>query len=228
MNCSELREDYAAWALGTAEDPERSEISLHLSRDCDTCKQGVRSALLTVATLATSVKPVDPPKRLRKRIVAMVTPAPGRKWFGISLPWAIAAALAIVLLSVSIRRPATSQARFEQVLSILNDPVTKDAAFGDPSARGRFYVSPTRGVVFIAAHLPKLGPGRNFEMWIIPASGNPIPAGTFAPLADSTAVYLHPGPVPNAAAMAISVEPSAGSAQPTSKPIVVVKLQALS
>jgi len=31
----------------------------------------------------------------------------------------------------------------------LNDPVTKDVAFGDPAARGRFFVSLYKGVVFM-------------------------------------------------------------------------------
>jgi anti-sigma-K factor RskA len=228
MTCEELRNDYGAWALGTAEEPERSEISLHLDGDCDACRRGVRSAMLTVANLAVIVKPVDPPKSLRRRIIAMVSPEPARNWFAVAFPWAVAATLGIALLVVSVRKLNTSGPQFEEALSILNDPVTRDASFGDPAARGRFYVSPTKGVLFIAAHLPKLDAGRTFEMWIIPASGNPIPAGTFSALADSTAIHLRPGPAANAAAMAISVEPSGGSAQPTTTPIIVTKLQALS
>lgn len=224
MNCEELRPDYPAYAMGTAEDPERSEITAHLERHCDVCVPGVRSALATVASMSLAVKQVDPPKRLRKRIIAMVTPEPGQSWFSFGLPWAVSSALAIALLVVAIPRAVNpTETAYKEVISILNDPLTKDAAFGEPAARGRFFVSPGKGVVFIAAHLPKLDPGRTFEMWVIPAGGKPSPAGTFHALADSTAVYFHQGPV-NAAAMAISVEPDGGSPQPTTTPIVVTKL----
>ncbi len=229
MNCEELRSDYAAWAMGTAEDPERSEITAHLERDCDVCVPGVRSALATVTSMSLAVRQVDPPRRLRKRILALVMPEPGKSWFSFWLPWAVSAAFALALLIVVIPRAATPPAAhpgetaYKEVIDILNDPLTKDAAFGEPAARGRFFVSPSKGVVFIAAHLPTLDPGRTFEMWVIPDGGKPIPAGTFHALPDSTAVYFHQGPV-SAAAMAISVEPDGGSPQPTTTPIIVTKL----
>jgi anti-sigma-K factor RskA len=229
MNCDDLRSDYAAWAMGTAEDPERSEITAHLERHCDVCVPGVRSALATVTSMSLAVKQVDPPKRLRKRILALVMPEPGGSWFSVWLPWTVAAALAIALIVVAIPRVTTpgavrpGEVAYQEVINILNDPLTKDAAFGEPAARGRFFVSPAKGVVFIAAHLPKLDPGRTFEMWVIPDGGKPIPAGTFHALSDSSAVHFHPGPV-SAAAMAISVEPDGGSPQPTTTPIIVTKL----
>ena len=36
MTCEELSEEYGAYALGIAEDPERSEISAHLADRCPT------------------------------------------------------------------------------------------------------------------------------------------------------------------------------------------------
>jgi anti-sigma-K factor RskA len=231
MNCEELRPEYGAYSLGVAEDPERSEISEHMQRGCPNCLAGVRSAMSTVAAMSGGVKSVDPPKRLRRRVVAMVSPASERKGWAFWFPWAVAAVLAMVLVSVALPgrvsrsgQATTNSARFEEMLAIINDPVTKDVAFGDPAARGRFFVSPGKGVVFIAARLPKLAAGRTFEMWVIPASGKPIPAGTFNALEDSTAVYIRQGPVEGAAAMAISVEPAGGSQQPTTTPIIVSKL----
>jgi hypothetical protein len=185
----------------------------------------------TTAAMSGGVKLVDPPKRLRRRVVAMVSPAPERKGWAFWFPWAVSGVLAMVLVSVALPgrvsrsgQAPTNSARFEEMLDIINDPVTKDVAFGDPAARGRFFVSPGKGVVFIAARLPKLAAGRTFEMWVIPANGKPIPAGTFNALADSTAIHIRRGPVEGAAAMAISVEPAGGSQQPTTTPIIVSKL----
>jgi anti-sigma-K factor RskA len=232
VTCDELKDEYGPYALGIAEDPDRSEIAAHLNRSCPQCVPGVRSALSTVSAMCGAVKAVDPPRRLRTRVISMVAPQKeSRSWAAVWLPWAVAAVLAVVLASIAIpgrvkktNDSATATARFDEVLSVLNDPVTKDVAFGDTVARGRFFVSANKGVVFIAAHLPRLEAGRTFEMWVIPAGGNPVPSGIFQPLADSTAVYIRPGPIGNAAAMAISIEPAGGSPQPTTTPFIVSKL----
>jgi anti-sigma-K factor RskA len=156
----------------------------------------------------------------------MVAPAGKRSWAAVLAPWAVSAVLAIALISVvlpsKLRTPDSS--KLEQALSILNDPSTKDVSFGQPTARGRVFVSPEKGVVFIAAHLPPLDANRTFELWFIPAQGNPVPAGLFRNEADASAIYVRPGPVTNAAAVAVTVEPAGGSPQPTTTPFIVTKL----
>jgi anti-sigma-K factor RskA len=226
MTCEDLSSDYGAFALGTASDPERLEIAEHLERRCPKCTPGVRSAMESVYAMSGAVKPVEPPKRLRRRIVAMVAPETRRAWAAFA-PWAIAGVLAIALASVTLPshfNPPVSQAKFDDALSILNDPIAKDVVFGVPSARGRVFVSPAKGVVLMAAHLPALDADKTFELWVIPAQGKPIPAGTFRGNDDSTAIYVRPGPVDNAAAVAVTVEPKGGSPQPTTTPFIVTKL----
>ncbi len=236
MSCEELRGEYGVWALGIAEEPARSEIAAHLARECPDCVAGVRSAMATAAAMSGAVKETDPPKRLRRRITAMVEPE-SRRIF-VFLPWAVSALLAVALLSVAVtarREPGspTTQSgdttKLAEALSILNDPVAKDVTFGDPTARGRVFVSP-RGVVLIAAHLPKLDANRTFELWLLPTTGNPVPAGTFhgepIPSAsnDAGVVYVYQGQTTNTAAVAVTVEPEGGSPQPTTTPFIVSKL----
>jgi anti-sigma-K factor RskA len=234
MTCEELRNEYGSWALGIAEEPERSEIAAHLARECPVCVAGVRSALTTTALMSGAVSEVDPPKRLRGRVIGMVAPEPKRA-FGLSgfVPWAVSAVLAIALVvMVAIPRPPQPTApppdltKLTQALDILNDPVAKDVTFGDPAARGRVFVS-SKGVVLIAAHLPKLEANHTFELWILPATGNPLPAGTFHGKAISnatSAIYVYQGSTANAAAVAVTVEPEGGSPQPTTTPFIVSKL----
>ncbi len=125
------------------------------------------------------------------------------------------------------RRVDADMAKLEQALSILNDPATRDVSFGETQqpAKGRVFVHASRGVVFMAARLPKIETGKIFELWVIPVSGNPIPAGTFSSRDDNTAVYVRPGPVePNASAFAVTIEPEGGSTLPTTKPFIVAGL----
>jgi hypothetical protein len=229
MTCEELRADYGAWALGIAEDPAQSEIAAHLARECSVCTAGVRSAMATAAAMSGAVKEIDPPKHLRSRVIAMV--APEKKRAVVFLPWVVSALLAIALLSIAIPRIQNGSSdqdatKLIQALTILNDPSAKDVTFGVPAARGRVFVS-SKGVVLIAAHLPKLESNRTFELWILPTVGDPIPAGTFHGETisnGSSAVHVYQGSTANAAGVAVTVEPEGGSAKPTTTPFIVSKL----
>jgi hypothetical protein len=228
MNCEDLQPDYTAWALGIAGEPERSEIAAHLARQCPNCVPGVSSALTTVAAMSGAVKVSQPPDRLRKRIMASIERQPSRLRLGTFLPWAITAMVSVALLAIGItgRRTSGDTPRLQQALSILNDPSTRDISFGETEkpSRGRVFVSPSKGVVFIGASLPSIGTDKTFELWILPAKGNPVPAGLFRSQSDATAVYVHPGPVENVSGIAVTVEPTGGSAQPTTTPFIVTKL----
>jgi hypothetical protein len=233
LNCEELRGEYGAWALGIADEPERSEIAAHLARECPACTAGIRSAIATTAAMSGAAKENNPPKRLRRRIVSMVEREPKRGFAWI--PWALSALLAIALVSIAIpgRRDGQAilaqqqdMAKLNQALSILNDPTARDVTFGDPAARGRVFVSPG-GVVLIAGHLPKIQDNQTFQLWLLPGSGDPKPAGTFRGemiANSSSAVYVHQGSTANAAAVAVTIEPEGGSPQPTTTPFIVSKL----
>lgn len=229
MTCEELCGEYGAYSLGIAEDPERAGIAEHLARNCPECIGGVRSAMATVMALSGTVPLVEPPKDLRNRVIGMVDRKSKRPFFGFVLPWAVSAAMVIVLLGVviSTRRPNPDTAKLEQALAILNDPAAREVTFGETAqpSRGRLFVSGSKGVVLIASSLPAIEANKTFQLWVIPAKGNPVPSGTFRGDANSTAVYVRPGPVQtDAAALALTVEPEGGSPQPTTTPFLVMKL----
>ncbi|HEX4133426.1 MAG TPA: anti-sigma factor [Bryobacteraceae bacterium] len=232
MTCDQLRQDYTSYALGIAEDPERSEIAGHLARNCPECISGMASAMATVTAISGAVPIKDPPKDLRKRIMATVRKAPRRSRAAVFLPWAITAAMSIALVAIGVsgRRQIGDTARLQRALSILNDPATRDVSFGETEkpSKGRVFVSP-KGVVLIAAGLPRIDTNRTFELWLIPAKGNPVPSGLFQSLPDATAVFVRLGPIDpgltgKGAAVAVTVEPEGGSKQPTTTPFIVTKL----
>jgi hypothetical protein len=133
----------------------------------------------------------------------------------------------LIYAGVAYRPRIANTTILEHALSILSDPALQDASFGPAAVRGRVFVSPDRGIIFIGAGLPPLDARSTFELWVIPKSGNPIPAGTFRGTfrtGGSTAIYVQPAPAPNAAAVAVTVEPLGGSPQPTTTPFIVVKL----
>jgi anti-sigma-K factor RskA len=226
MTCEELRQDYTSYALGIADDPERSEIVEHLGRKCPNCVPGVASAMATVTAMSGAVPVTEPPKHLRRRVSAIVAKAPTRSWAATLLPWAITAAMSIALVAIGLSGRRESGDTLRQALSIMNDPAAKDIAFGEKASapKGRVIVSRGNGVVFMGASLPRIDADKTFELWVIPVSGNPAPAGVFRSQADSSAVFIRPGPVENAAAVAVTVEPEGGSPQPTTKPFIVTKL----
>ncbi len=228
MTCDELRDEYEAFALGIAEDPERAGIIEHLAEQCPTCTHGVREAAAVVAAMSSLGHQTQPPRALRGRVLAMVGAPGGRGRLGVWLPWGLVVTLALVLASVIVpaHRDSVAAGRLEEALAVLNDPAAKEVSFGEAAhpARGRFFISPRRGVVLIASNLPALPPDRTFEMWVLPQSGKPIPAGIFRGEREGTAVHVHPGPVQSAAALAVTIEPGGGSPQPTTTPFIVSRL----
>ncbi len=73
MNCNELREHYELYAIGVAEEPERSEIRVHLNRQCEVCMEGMRRARETAALLGGAATPAA----LRRNCGGAFLPPPG-------------------------------------------------------------------------------------------------------------------------------------------------------
>ena len=240
MTCEELRDDYELHALGLLEEPERMELEDHLRRGCTTCTQGLRRAFAFNAGVLASAPDVTPPKRLRRRILASIG-ATESNWAWISA-WGLATAALLVAvfwlhvqenkrsdeLALARSEIVRSNAELSQVrsaLALLNEPEAKQVTFGtgEPQPpRGRFFIHKDRGVLLLASNLPPVPAGKTYELWVIPKGGAPKPAGLFQSDASGTAMYLSTGPVdPTTAAVAVSVEPEAGSQAPTTKPLIV-------
>ena len=60
MNCNDLREYYELYAIGVADEPERSEIRAHLNRECEECMQGMKRAREIASLLAGSAPSAAP------------------------------------------------------------------------------------------------------------------------------------------------------------------------
>jgi len=243
MNCTELRDHYDLYALGLAEEPERSEIREHLNRGCDVCAAGVRNSVELAALLGATAPPAAPSPRLRRRILAST--GYEQRHFG----WLVLAAAATILagfaavyfsgrenqyaqeaaaLREQLRRQTIDLTRLNEAFAILSGPETTVTTFGAGPAppKGKVFVSARQGVLLIASNLPPAPAGKLYEMWVIPKKGSPAPAGLFQSQADGTAMHIQPGAVDVAetGAVAVTLENEAGAPQPTSTPLIVAPL----
>jgi hypothetical protein len=245
-SCQDFRDDFELYALGVLDPEEKAEIDAHLRTNCATCESALKGALAVNAMLMSMAPEVVPPARLKRRVLASVGVHP-MSWSWLA---ALAAACMVVValwLSVQERSRASELAqarhtliqvsgqrdRLLQALSFLDDPATLPVSFGkgQPAPpRGNVFVHSKLGVLLIASNLPPAQAGKTYEMWVIPKGGAaPRPAGLFQSESGGTAMYILSGPVDMATlgAVAVTLEPEAGSAAPTSTPIIVAPVAGL-
>ncbi len=225
MTHEEMSELYELYALGVLEPVERAEIDQHIADGCKSCTAAVKRASVTNAIVMSFAADAEPPKRLKRRILAAIgVESRNLSW----LVWAGASAALLVGLlwfSVESRQKSEELAAARAVLDIVNSPETRAVSFG-AGPHGNVFVNPSSGVLLIATNLPKLEPGKTFEMWVIPKGGAPRPAGLFKTDANGKASHVLPGAIDlsTTGAVAVTVEPDAGSQAPTSTPIIVAPL----
>jgi hypothetical protein len=92
----------------------------------------------------------------------------------------------------------------------------------EPYAR-MFWDQPANRWTFVAYNLPAAAAGHTYQLWLVTRDQKKVSAGTFTPDEHGTALvratYELPGDA--LAAIAVTSEPSGGSAQPTSTPFLV-------
>ncbi|CAN5493170.1 anti-sigma factor [soil metagenome] len=82
----------------------------------------------------------------------------------------------------------------------------------------------TQSGVLNAAQLPPPGPDKDYQLWIVPPGASPLSAGTLGETPGISMPFKSPVPVPQVAALAISLEPKGGSISPTGPIVYVGKL----
>ncbi len=244
-------EDLSLYALNALTGEDRAKLEQHLA-DCVSCRLELEQLRGDTALLALSAAGPRPPQRARKRLLEAIareprivaTPAGTRRtWWG-WLGWAATAAVLVFALSLwrenfalkdtlaSASSTAAENARQLEELRKIAAPiiepeaqrVTLVAAKTPPQPQGKaFYLRKRNSLVFVASNMPALPPQKAYELWLIPTSGAPIPAGVFKPDAHGSATVVNP-PLPagaEAKAFAITVENETGSPAPTT-PVLMV------
>lgn len=247
----QFAEDLSLYALGVLEGEDRLALENHIQQ-CPECRSEVEQLRGDVALLALSATGPTPPRRSRERLMAAIAKeprrvhalVPKRKAWWTAFEWVAAAAAVIVVLlllrqNTGLRQriaylegnASEQQQQLLQAKELIATLTSADAmhftlvaAKTPPQPQGKaIYLSNRSTLVFLANNMPSLPPEKAYELWLIPVSGAPIPAGLFRPDAHGSAAVIKP-PLPSgveAKTFAITVEPSAGSPAPTSQPIMV-------
>jgi anti-sigma-K factor RskA len=244
----QFAEDLALHALGVLEGEERVILEEHLD-GCADCRRELKLLRGDTALMALSTAGPIPPRRARQRLMDAVAreprhaTAPSRRGWRTLVPWVAAGALAMGLLTVWLQKTdlqrqvaefkgesAKQQAELQRAREVVSTltatdaiQVTLVAARTPPQPQGKaIYVRDRSSLIFLASNLQPLPAEKAYELWLIPTSGAPIPAGVFKPDAHGSATVINP-PLPvgvQAKAFAITVEPESGSSTPT-MPIVM-------
>jgi anti-sigma-K factor RskA len=235
-----------AYAMDALAEPERVRFERHLA-GCESCRQEVRGLREATAALgaATAVQPTEALRDATLRAARQTRQLPPpviqaqATWTGTRKPWrviALAAGLAAVVVAIAVvvgfntsgmeHRLDQAQQHDHAVAAVLSAP---DATMltGPVSTGGTATVVMShreRALVFTAAHLRGLPLAKRYEVWLMGPAGD-RPAGMMT--ASARGGMAGPMVISGLSAgdsVGVTVEPAAGSAQPTTPPVLMINL----
>ncbi len=241
--CDELEELVPAYALGALGVSERARLEKHL-RDCPELRDQISAYETVAAQLAYVATPVEPRPALKYHTLAAVSPKPRRafaslNWIGGFVRAPAFAALALVLAiglglwNISVQNQLIQQmAQDQKLLAQLarERDLVSVMAYGQGQPRelqgteiasrssGRLYGKADQMTFVLAVHnLPKLEPGKVYQVWLVSPNGDRTSGGTFT-LDESAYGWLiirPPKSLSEYTSIGITVEPDGGSPRPT-------------
>jgi anti-sigma-K factor RskA len=243
-----VREDLhtlaGAYALDALPDDDRDLFEGHLAR-CDACAQEVRGLREASAQLAVAVATSPPPPQLRERVMSQIgrvrqlpplvpdlAVERRRRRSGprSRLASVLAAACLIVALiagGLAIRSQQElnrTRAAGDAVAAVLAAPDARTVTGPVAGGTATVVVSRSRGqVVFASAGLRQLEKSETYELWLMGPQAV-RPAGLLRPDANGRTRPIVASPIADADRVGLTVEPAAGSPQPTTDPVLVLNL----
>jgi anti-sigma-K factor RskA len=225
-----LATPYALHAMSAS---ERADVDRRLAAAPADVAQAfadeVRAVREVMAELSASTA-VEPPDGIRDRVLAEVRPAPVRelrprvkRWQAVAMAAAAAIAVGLGALGVGlVLRPAPTPSTAEQIFAAPDVRTVSGDIPGGGTATVVFSREKNAGVLVMNNVAPPKT-GTVYQMWLIGAGG-PQSAGTMgaAAVAPSTKAVLPD--LGDSKALAFTVEPPGGSAQPTSAPFAELPL----
>lgn len=231
-----------AYALHALSDDERAEFELHLG-ECAACRREVAELEATAARLGAAVAQT-PPEELRAAVLSGIrrvrqlppSAAPSvavlrrRRWPLAVAGLAAAAVVAVVLgvrvvgLGGELERAETRATELQrgaaQLAEVLAAPDAR-VVRSSGSFAATVVVSPRLGkVAFVPRRMPAPADGRTYQLWLIGPDGAHS-AGLLPTPAHPVVTTLRP----DAQHLGVTLEPADGSPQPTSDPVLLLRLR---
>jgi anti-sigma-K factor RskA len=244
MNCTQVDELAAAYAVGAVDSDEERAISEHLAT-CARPHAETRDHIGAGAALAATEHAVAPSAGLRDRVMATVAETPQdhrvtersapiqapsrparasrRPWWQLGpLPTALAAAAFVAAVGLGAWNLSLG-GQLAARDGALRAVATADAAYPASGSAGSGWVIESEGeVLFIAESLAALPSDRIYELWLLDAAGGSTPVGTIDD-GDGLVVVALERDLGSAAAFAVTVEAGRVDA-PTGEPVLIAAL----
>ncbi len=229
----ELKSLVAAYVLGAVPPDEVGVVRNHILT-CDECMAEADQHSAAMDSLALAVEPVALPAGFSERLMAEIAPAPEAQtavataprgswalaWFrgrGMALAGGMAALILLGLVGAGWIQARQDLERTEDVLSALLHGDGGIQMRGDSGAAAEL-VPQNEGAVIAVAGLPEAPGSHVYQLWYM-EDGKPVSVGTFE-TRDSVVVMEVAESFDGYEDAAITVEPSGGSRQPTSDPVI--------
>lgn len=251
MNDAGLHTLTGAYALHALPAAERRDFERHLGA-CEACSVEVRELTETATRLGLAVT-APAPRDMRERVLREITavrqepPSVGRRdrsrvrrggagrWPRFALAASLAAAAGFGGVAVWQHQEARAarqeaDAARQQGAAVARVVAAPDARSSAGTlkngAKGTVVVSRSQDrAVFLASGLGQAPSGKVYQLWF-DDGGTMRPAGLMRASGASPTTYaaMLEGPVDGATGMGVTVEPTGGSAQPTSAPLTMMDL----
>ncbi|GGT21177.1 hypothetical protein GCM10010222_73920 [Streptomyces tanashiensis] len=234
-----------AYVLHALPSAEEAAFEKHLA-GCEACRREVDELRRAAARLATA-ESIDAPPELRQRTLERIRtvrqehaprpPRPHRRVMSMALAASLAAAAALGGLALwqhseaddararAVQAEQQARGNGTAFADLLTAPdATLHAGKLSDGATAAVVVSQSQNrAAFTARDLPALTGNRVYELWYAAEAGGLRPAGLL-PGSGRDSARLLEGPLGDAVAVGITVEPAGGSAQPTSDPLGIISI----
>ena len=238
MSSHDLHTLTGAYAADALDDAEHVAFDAHLEV-CEACRLEVAELRATTARMALAVW-AEAPAELRSRVLAevahtrqdsLLAPVTDLSARRAARPWyqqpATAAAAVLLVVSAGLGGLAVNQNRAADDATTLARALAAVAADPDRSEQtlrlptgGRVTVVSSHGLAVFRGDLPALPEGKAYQLWRLTGQRSQS-AGVLGRGGELTGVVRD---VAAADVVGVTVEPAAGSDQPTTDPVVLVPL----
>jgi anti-sigma-K factor RskA len=221
----DLKSNIAPYVLGALPSEEIPSFRAHLT-SCDECRAEVDELSKTARSLALSVEPVDPPSGFTRSILDRVaeeraeaaTPSRALRSRRPLLAFLAAgmAVLAVVLGAIALDARGDAEANRRVAAALLQNSDGMEMR-GEAGVEAKV-VPGENGAVFVATGLDDLPDDRSYQLWFL-KDGSMVSAGVFD-VSEGVALLRTSRSTGGVEGAAVTVEPSGGSRQPTTDPVI--------